>query len=77
MKKSELAEIKKMDIAALSERAKKAKSEIAGLLIEKNIGKMTNLRLLKNKRKDLAQVLTVKTQKQLLQELEKETGKKD
>lgn len=74
MKKNELSEIKKMDIAVLSEKAKKAKSEIAGLLIDKNMNKMTNLRLLKNKRKDLAQMLTVKTQKQLLKELEKENG---
>ncbi len=74
MRKTDLAEIKKMDIKTLVERAKKEKAEMAKLLMDKNLNKMTNLKALTNKRKDLAQILTVKQQKQLLSELEKENG---
>lgn len=74
MRKTDLAEIKKMDVSTLVERAKKEKAEIGKLLMEKNTNKMTNLKALTNKRKDLAQILTVKQQKQLLSELEKENG---
>lgn len=76
MRKTDLAEIKKMDVGTLTERAKKEKAEIGKLLMEKNTNKMTNLKTLINKRKDLAQVLTVKSQKQLIAELEEENGKK-
>lgn len=70
MKKNEFAEIKKMDIKAVAQKVKKMKSEIAGLVIDKNMNKMTNLKLIKNKRRDIAQILTVLKQKNLLKEME-------
>ena len=70
MKKNDLAEIKKMDIKALREKAKKVRAEIVGLVIDKSMNKLPNLKLISLKKKDLAQTLTVMRQKQLIQELE-------
>lgn len=74
MKKNELAEIKKMDIKSIAERVKKVKSELTDLVLDKNMNKLTNLKGSKAKRKDVAQMLTVIKQKQLLQELEVKNG---
>lgn len=71
MKKNDLVEIKKIDIKTLKERAKKIKEELSGLVIDKNMNKLTNLKAIKNKRKDMAQILTVLNQKQLVEALEK------
>ncbi|RJP46914.1 MAG: 50S ribosomal protein L29 [Armatimonadetes bacterium] len=71
MKRNELAEVKKMDLVALDEKAKVLGREIADLTIDKEMNKMSNSKALKNKRRQLAQVLTVRRQKELLQELEK------
>ena len=70
MKKNDLAEIKKSDIKILLERVKKSRTEIVDLKFEKSMNKLKNLRQISQKRKDLAQILTVLKQKQLLQELE-------
>ncbi len=77
MKKTEFVEIKKMDIPALKEKAKKIKEEIAGLIIDKNMNKMPNLKLIKSKRNELAKTLTVWQQKRLLQELEQQEEKNE
>lgn len=70
MKKNDLAEIKKIDEKALKERAKKLEQEIVDLHFDKGMGKMTNPKQIKNKRRDLAQMLTVLKQKQLIEQLE-------
>lgn len=70
MKKNDLAEIKKMDLPSIKERIKKAQREVAGLVIDKNTQKLNNLRSIKNKRRDLAQMMTVIKQKQLLEQME-------
>jgi ribosomal protein L29 len=75
MKRNDLAEVKKTDIDILKTRAKKTKGEIADLVLDKNMDKMSNLRAIKNKRRDLAQIMTVLRQKQLLKELEKPSVK--
>lgn len=71
MKKTEFAEIKKMDTKLLLEKIQNVQKEVLGFILDKSIGKMTNLKIIKNKRKDLAQMMTVLRQKQVLQELEK------
>ncbi|MDO8638104.1 MAG: 50S ribosomal protein L29 [Candidatus Daviesbacteria bacterium] len=71
MKKTEFSEIKKMEIKPLLVKVKSAQKEILGFILDKSTGKMTNLKIIKNKRKDLAQMMTVLKQKQMLQELEK------
>ena len=74
MKKNNLTEKKKMDVGSLKSEAEKVREEIAGLTMDKNTAKLTNLKAVKNKRRDLAQILTVVKQKQLLQELENSSG---
>lgn len=70
MKKNDFAEIKKSDRKSLEAIVKKVQGEIADLILDKSMGKVTNLKAIKNKRKDLAQMLTVLQQKQELEELE-------
>lgn len=75
MKKNDFIEIKKMDVKALSGKVSKIKEEITNLVIDKNMNKMTNLKSIKSKRNELAKILTVLQQKQLMEKLEKETIK--
>lgn len=70
MKKTEFAEIKKMEIQPLLGKIKNAQKEILGFILDKSTNKITNLKVIKNKRRDLAQMMTVLRQKQILQELE-------
>lgn len=66
-----MAEIKKTDVKGLKERIAKVRGEVQDLYLDKNTGKLTNLRAIKNKRKDIAQMLTVLNQKIELEKLEK------
>lgn len=70
MKKSELVQIKGLNIKELKSKAKSLKDEIAGLIMDKNMKKLKDKKAVFKKRKDLAQVLTVIRQKELLSELE-------
>ncbi len=72
MKKNDLAEIKKLETKAIKERVLKAQFEIKNLILDKNTGKLTNLKAVKSLRKDLAQLKTVLNQKLVLEKLEKE-----
>lgn len=70
MKKNDLVEIKKLEETSLKDRAKLLKGKIADLIMDKNMGKLKNVKVISNSRKDLAQILTILRQKQLLSELE-------
>lgn len=70
MKKTEFSEVKKMEIKPLLGKIKNAQKEILGLILDKSTSKVTNVKVIKNKRKDLAQMITVLRQKQILTELE-------
>lgn len=74
MKKSNFAENKKMEKAALIGKSSKLREEIAGLVIDKSMNKMKNLKSISGKRRELAQTLTVLRQKELLEQLEKESA---
>lgn len=63
-------EIKVLDVTALLNKAKALKIEINDLVLDKNINKMKNLKSINNKRKDLARIMTVMAQKQLIALLE-------
>ena len=76
MKKNEFVIIKGLSLKELSEKAKTFKKEIADLVMDKNMKKSKDLKLVSKKRKDLAQVLTVTSQKKLLAELEPKVVKK-
>lgn len=74
MKKNDLAQIKMLEIKELREKAKAIKIEIADLIIDKNMKKLKDLKMISKKRKDLAQVLTILRQKELLSQLESKRG---
>lgn len=76
MKKNELAEIKKMDTKAIKEKVLASEKEVAKLIMEKNMGKLSNVKTIKQKRRDIAQILTVLRQKELVKNLEERTSKK-
>jgi ribosomal protein L29 len=71
MKKNDLAELKNLDAKALFERVKKARTEMADLVMDKNMSTLKNLKQMRNKRKDLAQILTIHRQKEIIAQLEK------
>ena len=70
MKKNDLAEMKKADKKILDESAAKLYKNLATLVLDKNMEKLKNKKEIKNKRRDLAQILTIKRQKELLAGLE-------
>ncbi len=70
MKKNDFVQIKGLDLKELGLKVKTIKMEIANLIVDKNMKKMKDLKTIFKKRKDLAQILTVLKQKQVLGELE-------
>lgn len=70
MKRNDLLKIKKLDQKALIDKVRSLQGEIADLIVDKNMSKLKDVKAGYKKRKDLAQVLTVLRQKQLLKELE-------
>ncbi len=70
MKKNEFVIIKGLDIKELRLKSKAFKKEIADLNFDKNTKKLKDLKSIDKKRKELAQVLTVLNQKELLAKLE-------
>lgn len=69
MKKNELIQIKGLSIKELKDKAKSLKDEIANLSLDKNMKKLKDTKSVFKKRKDLAQVLTVLRQKEMLEQL--------
>lgn len=70
MKKNELIQIKGLDVKELNGKAKTLKKEIADLVMDINMKKIKDLKSVGKKRKDLAQVMTVIRQKEILGQLE-------
>lgn len=70
MKKNALNEIKKLEIAVLRTRIKDAKKELLDLKFDQNLEKLKDKRQVYKKRKDVAQMMTILRQKEMLGELE-------
>ena len=77
MKKTDFAEIKKLDRATIIARVKKTRSEISDLILDKNTNKLKDQKAISKKKRDLAQVLTVLRQLELLKELESKNMTKE
>ena len=75
MKKQDLTDVKALDIKTLKERAKKLRSEIADLHLNKNMNKLADTKTIWKRRKNLAQILTVLKQKELLSMFEEKGAK--
>lgn len=73
MKKGELTQIKGLDIKELNQKAKTLRKEIADLVLDKNMKKLKDLKIITKKRKDMARILTIVSQKELLLQLEAKT----
>lgn len=73
MKKTELKEIRSLDIKKINEKIKDAKKELADLTLERSgqvsVKGAKDIKRIFNKRKDIAQMFTVMRQKELLEEL--------
>lgn len=70
MKKQDFIQIKGLDLKELKVKAKSLRGEIANLVLDKNMKKLKDLKMVSKKKKELAQILTVIGQKELLTELE-------
>lgn len=70
MKKNDFIEIKSLNTEALTEKVRILRGELSDLRIDKGMNKLTDLKVISKKRKDLAKILTVLNQKKLLQKLE-------
>jgi ribosomal protein L29 len=70
-------EIKVLDIAALVSKAKALKIEISDLVLDKNMNKLKDLKSISKKKKELARVLTVLSQKEMIGKLEGKEEKKE
>lgn len=72
MKKQEFVQIKGLDLKELKSKAGALRVEIANLILDKNMKKLKDLKMISKKKKELAKVLTVIRQKELLMQLETE-----
>ncbi len=73
MKKNDFADIKKMDMKGLLAQAVTIKKEIDVLKFDKNLNSLKNLKSISNKKHDLAQVLTVVRQLEIIETLKGES----
>ena len=81
MKRNDLAEAKRLDQKSILEKVKILRKEITDLILDKNMNKLKDLKAINKKKKDIAQLLTILRQKELLEQLEsreetKEASKK-
>lgn len=70
MKRNELVQVKGLDVKQLKNRVKILKVDIGKLIMDKNMKKLKDLKQISKKKKDLAQVLTVLRQKEILSGIE-------
>lgn len=73
MKRQDYMEIVNLDELAIIGRVKKVRTEIADLVLDKNMSALKDVKAIDKKRKDLAQMLTVLKQKQMLKKFEEKT----
>ncbi|OGE15022.1 50S ribosomal protein L29 [Candidatus Daviesbacteria bacterium RIFCSPHIGHO2_12_FULL_37_11] len=75
MKKTDLKGIKNMEIKDLVKKIKESKVDMAGLFIarEQGVKGSKDIKGIYKKRKDIAQMMTILRQKELVEELSKES----
>lgn len=76
MKKNDLMQIKNLNIKELQSKVRTLKTEIANAVLDKNMKKLKDVKVISKKRKDLARSLTVIRQKELLEKLSAASGGK-
>lgn len=76
MKKNEFVQIKGLDVKELGVKVKALRQDIANLTLDKNTKKLKDLKGISKKKKELAQILTVIKQKEMLGQLESKVAEK-
>ncbi len=71
MKRNDLNEAKLLDVKALQGRVSKLKQEVSDSVIDKNMNKMADKTSIRKKKIEIAQLMTILRQKQVLAMLEK------
>lgn len=74
MKRNDLTDTKALDIKTLKGKAKNLKEEIAEMVMQRNMSSLKDTKSISKRRKDLAQILTILTQKEYLALFEKVEG---
>ncbi len=70
MKRSQLIEIKQLAVKEILTKVLVSKKELSDLILDKNMDKLKDKKVVAKKKKDIAQMLTIARQKQLLGEIE-------
>ncbi len=70
MKRNDLNEAKRLDQKALQEKVKALRAEMSGLVLDKHMNKLKDLKIISRKKKEVAQFLTILKQKELMESLE-------
>lgn len=70
MKKEDFDKVKNLDIKELRGKAKLLRKELADVVMDKHMNKLKDKKMVVKKKKELARVLTVMRQKELLGQLE-------
>ena len=70
MKRNDFNEVKRLDTKALLEKVRVLRGELVDLVIDKNMSKLPDLKAVSKKKKEIAQILTVVRQKELLEQFE-------
>ncbi len=70
MKRQDFTEIKQLEVKAILAKVLAAKTELTDLVVDKSQSKLKDVKILAKRKKDIAQMLTIIRQKQLLEELE-------
>lgn len=76
MKKNDLVQIKNLEIVDLFKKMSLIKQEINDLYFDKKMNKLKDIKTFFKKRKELARVLTILRQKELLKQLEEKISQK-
>ncbi len=71
MKKNDLAELRKLDIASLQNKLIELKKKLVLTKLKIKRGELANLRAAKNLRRDIAIILTLIKEKELIASLKK------
>lgn len=75
MKRNEFVQLKGLDLKELKIKVKTLREETANLVLDKNMKKLKDLKMIFKKRKELARILTLIRQKELLVQLESRSKK--
>lgn len=70
MKKTDLLDLKKLDIEVLRQKVSQERNELSNLIMDKKMSKLKDIKTVSKKRKTIAQLMTILRQKEIIKELE-------